>query len=433
MTSQPLRLHRRRSLVLTALAVGCLAAGLSGGAQSASQQEPAMSPSAKGMGQEEVPVMAQPPATRFFYPTGPDIFVPLPSEPQVYDTFLDKIRVSIVANGLSRPFSTAFLPDGRILVTERTGRLRVIKDGVLDPVAIAGTPDVAARPYQGLMDIALHPRFAENQWLYLCYTKPGLNRTSTIAVARGTLDGHALTDVRDVYVVDQWAPRSQSTFGSRIAFDREGLLYLTVASLTMEAQSPASARGKVLRLRDDGTPAPNNPFVGKAGYKPEIFTIGHRNALGLALHPETGEMYENENGPQGGDEINILKAGKNYGWPTVSQGRDYGGRYYPGHHEVLDMEPPFIYWNPAIAVSGMTFYTGDAFPRWKGNLFVGSLSYAHLERMTFNDKGEPTGGREHLLTELKQRIRDVRQGPDGNLYLLTDAAYGALLKVEPVD
>jgi aldose sugar dehydrogenase len=238
-------------------------------------------------------------------------------------------------------------------------------------------------------------------------------------------------------VVDQWTERSKApTLGSRIVFGTDGLLYMAIGcpiAIQDDAQKPSTALGKVLRLRDDGTPAPDNPFVGKAGYKPEIFTIGHRNPLGLAVNPATGEIFENENGPQGGDELNILKPGRNYGWPVVSQGRDYGGRYFPSHQEMPGMEAPFMYWVPAISISGLTFYTGDTFPKWKGNVFIGSMAYAHMERLTFSPKGEPTGGREWLLGDLKQRIRDIRQGPDGNLYLLTDAAYGALLRVERVD
>ncbi|MGE0394037.1 MAG: PQQ-dependent sugar dehydrogenase [Vicinamibacterales bacterium] len=406
-------------------------------AQSVPQQAPAMSPAAKGIGQDEVPQRTEPPATKFSYPTGPETYVPLPKGVQVFDTKEYRVRVVPVVNGLSRPFSMAFLPGGEILVTERTGTLRIVRNGVLDPKPIGGVPAVVARPYEGLQDIALHPDFGNNRWVYLTYTKPGPGGSAAQALARGRLDGHALADVRDLYVVDTWIERSKApTLGSRIAFGKDGLLYMAIASpisVQAQAQNPATALGKVLRLKDDGTPAPGNPFAGREGHRPEIFTIGHRNPLGLAVHPVTGDVYQSENGPQGGDELNILRAGKNYGWPIASQGRDYGGQYIPSHFEVPNVEPPFMHWIPAIAISGTMFYTGDAFPKWKGNAFVGSLSYNHLERLTFNARGEPTGGREWLLSELKQRIRDIRQGPDGNLYVLTDAAFGALLRIERAD
>ncbi len=204
------------------------------------------------------------------------------------------------------------------------------------------------------------------------------------------------------------------------------------------AQDPNSHAGKVLRLRDDGTVPPDNPFVGKTGYKPEIYTMGHRSPLGLAMNPVTGEMWQNENGPQGGDEINVLRPGRNYGWPLASEGRDYNGTAFPSHASMPGMEPPLMIWIPAIAASGMTFYTADApFPKWKGSAFVGSLAYAHIERLMFNAKGEPAGrgqrAREWMLGELKQRIRDIRQGPDGLLYITTDAESGYVLRIQPAE
>jgi glucose/arabinose dehydrogenase len=386
----------------------------------------------------EQPLPTEPPPTRFIYPTRGGVFIPLPKVPPVYDTTAYKIRVVTVVNGLSRPFSLAFLPDGSALVTERTGHLRRIVNGALDPMPISGVPEVISRAFDGLQDIALHPQFAENHLVYLSYTKPGPDHGTGIALARGRLEGHELKDVKDIYFVGEWTkPGGAGSLGARLVFDRQGFLYMTIGCCSpgkdQEAQNPASALGKVIRLRDDGTVPPDNPFVGKAGYRPEIFTMGHRNALGLAINPATGDIWENENGPQGGDEINILKAGKNYGWPVASEGRDYGGTLFPTHAEVPGMERPFMIWVPAIAISGMMFYTADTFPNWKGNVFVGSLSYNHLERLTFNKKWEPTYGREWLLIDLKQRIRDVRQGPDGNVYLLTDAAYGALLRIERAD
>jgi glucose/arabinose dehydrogenase len=402
---------------------------------SALAQQERPTPPRQSLQTPEIAARTEPPATRFFYPTGPSMYVPLPKEPSVFDTSQHRIRVVTLANGLSRPFGMVFLPDGRILVSERTGQIRVVRNGVLESQPIIGVPQVSARSYQGLMDLALHPRFPENQLLYFTYAKNGPNNNSAAnALGRGRLEGNELKNVQELFVAEKWTTNTP-TLSARIAFAPDGLLYLAVASPGNEwerAQDPSNHQGKVLRLKDDGTAAPDNPFVGKAGYKPEIFTLGHRNPLGLAVHPTTGAIFQNENGPQGGDEINVLKPGANYGWPIVSQGRDYSGRYYPDHRERTGFEPPFIEWSPSVALSGMTFYTGDRFPKWKGNIFVGSLSYAHLERVPFSEKGEPRS-REWLLVDLKQRIRDVREGPDGLLYVLTDHAYGALLRVEPAD
>jgi glucose/arabinose dehydrogenase len=362
---------------------------------------------------------------------------PLPDHPVVFDTAEGQnIRVVVVTKALEYPWSLAFLPDGNMLVTERPGRLRIIRDGVLDPKPIAGAPasywtgksgDPGA--VHGFMDIALHPRFAENHLLYLTYTKPLDGGKRTTAVARGRWEGGALTDVKDIFVLPE-----AST--SRIAFGSDGMLYLSTTG--SDPQDPNTLGGKVLRLRDDGSVPPDNPFVGQAGHRPEVYTLGHRSALGLTLNPTSGEMWENENGPNGGDEINILKPGRNYGWPLVSYGRTYQGPWQvspPGH---VGFEPPVVIWVPAIAVSGMTFYTGDKFPKWKGDVFVGSLrtgeipGTGHLERILFNDKWEELR-REALLRELRQRIRDVHQGPDGLLYLLTDEKEGAVLRIEPAE
>ena len=360
---------------------------------------------------------------------------PLPDHPVVFDTGEGQnIRVVVVTKALEYPWSAAFLPDGSMLVTERAGRLRIIRKGVLDPKPIAGGPasfwagesgDPGA--VHGYMDVALHPRFAENHFIYLAYTKPLDGGKRTTAIARGRWDNGALADVKDIFTLDE-----AST--SRIAFGSDGMLYMTTTG--KDPQDPNTLGGKVLRLRDDGSVPPDNPFVGQAGHRAEVYTMGHRSALGLAVNPATGEMWQNENGPNGGDEINILKPGRNYGWPIVSYGRTYQGPWQvapPGH---AGFEPPVVIWIPAIAVSGMTFYTGDKFPKWKGDAFVGSLrtgeipGTGHLERILFNDKMEELR-REALLRELRQRIRDVRQGPDGFLYVLTDEKEGAVLRIEP--
>jgi glucose/arabinose dehydrogenase len=360
----------------------------------------------------------------------------LPTTPMIYDTAEgQRIRVVIVTKELAFPWTVAFLPDGNMLVTERAGRLRIIRKGVLDPKPIAGVPaarnlGISGDPgaVHGFMDVVLHPRFTENGFIYLCYTKPIDEKRQTTAIARGHWESGTLTGTKDVFVLNE------GTGVARIAFGRDGMLYVTTAG--NGAQDPNSQGGKVLRLKDDGSVPADNPFAGRAGYKPEIYTLGHRSSLGLALHPGTGEMWLNENGPNGGDEINILKPGLNYGWPTVSYGRSYPGPWQterPGH---AGFEPPIVYWVPSIAVSGMAFYTGDRLPKWKGDVFVGSLrtgeipGTGHLERILFNEKMEELR-RESLLVDLRQRIRDVRQGPDGLLYVVTDMEEGAVLRIEP--
>jgi glucose/arabinose dehydrogenase len=360
---------------------------------------------------------------------------PMQALPATFDTAVQKIRVSAVATGLVNPWSLAFLPNGDMLVTERAGRLRIVRNGVLDPTPIAGTPVPHVAALSGLLEIALHPRFAENRVVYLTYSKGRAeDKRSTTALARATFDGKSLVGLKDIFVANTWSV-SNTNYGGRIAFDRAGFLFLTVGERQEQdrAQKPEEHAGKVLRLRDDGTAAPDNPF--KPPYLPEIYTTGHRSPQGLALNPDTGELWENEHGPLGGDELNILKPGANYGWPLVTYGTDYDGTKISDLTTRPDLEAPFMYWVPSIAISGITFYTGDRFPQWKGNVFVGSMfagrtrATGHLVRITFN-KGRPIQ-REPIIAELKQRIRDVRQGPDGLLYVLTDEPNGALLKIEP--
>jgi glucose/arabinose dehydrogenase len=364
--------------------------------------------------------------------------VPLGDGPWVFDTAEQhKIRVVVVTKGLANPWSLAFLPGGEMLVTERSGRLRVIRHGVLDAQPVAGVPLSKMQRLGGLMDVVLHPRFSENRFIYLTYSKPGEKDLIATAVGRGTWNGSALTNFQDLFVVEPWWD-GQGGAASRLAFGRDGMLYMTTgASVTnmKDAQDPGHHKGKVLRLRDDGTVPPDNPFVGRAGHRPEIYSLGHRNQLGMAIHPQTGAVWSNENGPNGGDEINVILPGRNYGWPDVSLGRSYEGPWQ-GKFAKEGIEAPLVYWMPSIAVSGMAFYTGDRFPTWRGNVFVGALRFGeipqtgHLQRVVFNERGEEMR-REMLLTELRQRIRDVREGPDGFLYLLTDENPGALLRLEP--
>lgn len=359
---------------------------------------------------------------------------PLPKLPVEIDTAEGmRVRVTAVTTDLEWPFAMAFLPDNTILVTQRNGQMRSIRGGKLDAAPVAGVPQSyfageSGLPgaVHGLMDVVLHPNFAQNRWIYFTYTKPhDANRRSAV-IARGRWDGKGLTEVKDLFDTGTAGPL-------RLAFDRQGLLY--TATSGNNPQDAATLGGKTLRLRDDGTPAPGNPFANNG--RPEVYTIGHRNTLGLAMHPGTGEIWSNENGPNGGDEINILKAGANYGWPIVSYGRTYTGPWQVNAPNHVNFEAPVIYWMPAIAVSGMAFYTGDRFPKWKGDIFVASLrtgeipGTGHIERILINERMEELR-RESLLTEFHQRMRDIRQGPDGLLYVLTDQKQGALLRLEPV-
>ena len=361
---------------------------------------------------------------------------PLGAGPWVFDTAEQhKIRVSVVTTGLSHPWALTFLPDGDMLVTERPGRLRIVRLGVLDPQAIAGVPEVRTDGNGGLMDVALHPRFADNRLVYLTYTKAVGNGMGAPALARGRLEAGALTDVRDLVVTDAY--EGNSGLNGRVVFGRDGKVYMsTGGNVGNVSQDPTSLRGKILRLNDDGSVPPDNPFAGQAGHRPEIYTFGHRNTLGLIVHPETGLPWNHENGPNGGDEINIILPGRNYGWPVVSFGRLYPGARVSEHPTREGMESPLVVWLPAIAVAGMAVYTGDQFPAWTGNVFVGSLreggipGTGHLQRIVFNALTEELR-RESMLTELRQRIREVREGPDGFLYVLTDEDDGALLRIEP--
>jgi aldose sugar dehydrogenase len=359
---------------------------------------------------------------------------PLGDGPFVFDTAEQhKIRVVVVTKGLSHPWSLAFLPDGNILITERSGSLRIVKNGVLDPNPVAGIPEVRAQGLAGLMDLALHPQFNQNKLIYFTYHKP-VNNAGVITLARGRWDGSGLADVKDIFTS---VPDNNA---SRMTFGKDGMVYMSVGTAdppnAAKAQDPNDLAGKVLRLKEDGTIPPDNPFVGKAGYRPEIFTMGHRNPLGLMLHPVTGDIWEDEDGPNGGDEVNILRAGKNYGWPIVSDGRFYAGPRVTEKPWQEGIELPTVFWVPSIAISGIAVYTGDKFPNWKGNVFVGGMRQGEIpgtgqmQRIVFNDKTEELR-REPMLVELRQRIRDIRQGPDGYLYVLTEENQGALLRIEP--
>jgi glucose/arabinose dehydrogenase len=364
---------------------------------------------------------------------------PLPSFPQVYETADLKIRVEKIADGLESPWSLAWLPNGDLLITERPGRLRVFRSGALDAEPIAGVPEVRVTILGGLLEVLPHPRFAQNQTLYLTYAKGGEGNSATTALARARLDGKALKDLQEIFVADNWS-NSPTNFGGRMVFGRDGMLYLAVGERQEQdrAQNTMLHGGKVLRLDENGKAPSDNPFVGKAGYLPEIYSVGHRSPQGLAVHPATGELWENEHGPLGGDEINIVRAGLNYGWPLVTFGKNYDGTPVSDAITRQGYEPPFMFWVPSIAISGLSFYTGDKLAAWNGNAFVGSMmegrtrATGHVQRITFAENGQPIQ-REPILAQLRQRIRDVRPGPDGLLYVLTDQNPGVLLRIEPAE
>jgi glucose/arabinose dehydrogenase len=300
---------------------------------------------------------------------------PLPDKPVIYKTAEGQdIRVAVVAKGLSHPWSIVFLPDGAMLVTERTGKLRIIRNGVLDPQPVGGMPEVRSQGLCGLFDIALHPAFSTNRFVYLTYDKPRGERGAVLALARGTWNGRALEGVKDIFVAGD-----DTSCVSRVAFGRDGMLYVsTFGAIGGNAQIPNSTAGKVLRLRDDGSVPADNPFVGRAGYRPEIYTLGHRSTLGLAVHPATGEIWELEMGPNGGDELNVLRPGANYGWPLLSFGRTYPGPWQSKQFTQEGFENPVVYWMPSISTSGLAFYTGNRLPKWKGDVFVGGMRYGEI-------------------------------------------------------
>jgi aldose sugar dehydrogenase len=353
----------------------------------------------------------------------------LPALPAVFETSQQKIRVSVVARGLDRPWSLLILPDGDMLVSLRnSGEVRAIRKGVLDPKPVAGLPAMSR-----MFDLVMHPKFAENKWIYFGYAKPLGDGKTAMVMARGSYDGSSFSDVRDLYV----SPPTPAG-GSRMAFAPDGTIYMTISGA---AGGPAprsldAVAGKVIRLRDDGTVPPDNPFVGKAGARPEIYSLGHRDQFGIAPHPVTGQMFHVELGPYGGDKVNILKPGADYGWPDYGYGRNNDSSPMGNAANTPGIEPALLVWLPGITPSGLLFYTGDKFPAWKGNMMVCSTVRGRvngatgIERVVFNDKMWETR-RETFLTELKQRMRDIRQGPDGLIYLLTEEVDGAVFKVEP--
>lgn len=344
-----------------------------------------------------------------------------------------RIKVESIAKGLEHPWGLQFLPDGRMLVTERPGRMRIVsKDGKLSK-PIAGVPEVAAVGQGGLLDVLLAPDFDKTGTIYFSYGEPrGWFKNGT-SVARAKLvtkgDGGRLEDVKVIFQ-QQPAANSELHFGSRLVWGRDGTLFVTTGErykLRAEAQNPANDIGKIIRINPDGTAPADNPRL--EGWAPEVWSIGHRNVQGAALRPDTGQLYTVEHGAQGGDELNHPEKGKNYGWPIIAYGIDYSGAKLGEGTAKEGMEQPVYYWVPSIATSGLAFYTGDLFPGWKGNAFVGGLAGQHLERLVFD--GDNVVAAEKLLADQQKRIRDIRQGPDGALWVLTDDADGELLRISP--
>ncbi|MGI9383959.1 MAG: PQQ-dependent sugar dehydrogenase [Methyloligellaceae bacterium] len=339
-------------------------------------------------------------------------------------------RVVTVAKGLDFPWGLAFLPDGAMLVTERSGNLRLIANGKLRRAPVSGVPKVAASGQGGLLDVALHPKFAENRLVYLSYAGRGQKGVGT-EVARGRFDGRKLSNVK---VIFRATPKTRGGrhFGGRLLFAPDGTLLVTLGdrgSHMREAQKTANHIGTIVRINDDGSVPKNNPFAGRTDARPEIYTYGNRNVQGIALRPGSTAIWAHEHGPRGGDEVNILKPGANYGWPAITFGIDYSGRIISDKTAAPGMEQPVVYWVPSIAPSGMAFYDGEKFPNWKGDLFVGALAHTHLRRLEL--KGDRVVAQEVLLKDLGERIRDVRSGPDGFLYVLTDDPEGRVLRLEP--
>lgn len=357
---------------------------------------------------------------------------------EVFETEKLPIEVKQFAGGLEHPWGMAVLPDGGMLVTERPGSLRFVSTAGDVSGPIAGVPAVVARGQGGLLDVALHPDFAENRLVYWTYSEAGAGGTNGTAIARGRLadDMSALTDVE---VIFRQEPKvaSNAHFGSRLVFDKDGYLFATLgersaARYRVMAQDLGTHLGKVIRIRDDGSVPDDNPFVGEEGAKPEIWSYGHRNPQGMALHPVTGAVWTHEHGPRGGDELAIPKAGDNHGWPEFSYGKEYSGDAITE----LDEHPPefarpIYQWTPSIAPSGMAFYEGDGIAEWRGDVFVGALAQTSLRRLTLH--GDRVTGEETLLEEMGLRIRDVEAGADGALYLLTDEDDGAILRITAAD
>lgn len=365
---------------------------------------------------------------------------------EVHTSEHHNFRVVTVADGLQHPWGMAWLPNGDMLVTERPGRVRLIQDGQLVERPLSGIPEVRVGGQGGLLDIALHPDFDNNRLIYLSFAKPNADGSrGTTAVVRGRLEGHGLVDVEEIFEADAWHT-GRGHHGSRLVFDHDGYLFISLGDRQFPpvgdveahpAQDNSNHVGTIVRLHDDGRVPADNPFVGQDNVRPEIWSYGHRSVQGLAIHPETGALWQNEHGPQGGDELNLIERGRNYGWPVVGHGVHYGtGANIHLGRQRQGMEAPVHYWTPSIATSGLMIYTGDQFPSWQGNIFIGGMSNRHqmLSRVQVNEENFVVY--EEQLLRGEYRIRDVRQGPDGYIYLAVDDRGGALtpiVRLEPAD
>ena len=351
----------------------------------------------------------------------------------VYQSEQHDFRVVTVASGLAHPWGMTFLPGGEMLVTEREGRLRLVRDGELVPEPISGLPRMMVGGQGGLLDVTLDPDYENNGLIYFAYAggRPG-NAGTEVARGRLDLDAMTLNDVETIFAVEPKTPGA-AHYGGRLQFHPDGTLYITLGdrySYMDEAQNLESHLGSIVRINPDGSVPDDNPFVGREDAQPEIYTYGNRNVQGIALRPGTTTIWQHEHGPRGGDELNIVKPGVNYGWPEITYGIDYSGAIISKKTEAPGMEQPVVYWDPSIAPSGMTFYDGDKFAQWRGDIFMGALAHRHLRRLEMD--GDEVIGQEELLGELDVRIRDVVEGPDGLLYVLTDADNGRILRLEPV-
>lgn len=366
---------------------------------------------------------------------------------QTWDSSAGPVRVATVADGLEQPWSMAWMPDGGMLVTEKAGRLRLIRNGQLDPTPIAGVPEVLYRGQGGLLDVALHPAFEENRIVYLSYSKPSADgETATTALARGRLQGHELVETEDIFVAEAWSGRS-GHYGGRIAFDDAGYLFLTVGDRQADpnllenhpAQDLSNHQGTVNRFHDDGSIPTDNPFVNREGAQGSIWSYGHRNLQGLAFHPTTGDLWQTEHGPQGGDELNRIEPGRNYGWPVIGYGVNYGGQPIHRSREMAGMEQPVQFFTPSIATSGLMIYDGDRYEGWEGSIFMGGLAHQLVARLALVGDDARTVGRPEsppLLAGMA-RVRDLRQGPDGLIYVALDErdadGMSRIVRLEPAE
>jgi glucose/arabinose dehydrogenase len=358
-----------------------------------------------------------------------------PPEPRSFESQKHKFRVVTLTDDLEYPWGLAFLPDGRMIVTEKAGRLRIVeKDGTMG-APIAGVPAVDDDGQGGLLDVALAPDFAQSRTIYLSYSEPGERGTAGTSAARARLSADG-TSLENLQVIFRQEPKVQggAHFGSRLVVARDGNLFITTGDRQNRpfVQDLSKLQGKVIRIRSDGGIPRDNPFVNRSGARPEIWSYGHRNLQGATLHPETGQLWTVEHGAQGGDELNHPEAGKNYGWPVITYGRDYSGATIGEGQRKEGMEQPVHYWDPSIAPSGLMFYTGDRFPHWKGNAFIGALGFRLLARLELEGNPPRVRTEERLIQDMGQRIRAVVQGPDGLIYLLTDDGDGRIMRIEPV-